>query len=259
MLGCGRRHARTTFGGFAVAKLRVVRVAVERGILWIGDTAFPLRNISRVASARWEPVRRWRGAAGGLLAGLLVLAVLGATDATEWSGGSSGYGKYLVGGIALLALATALGSTLRLVVTLSRKTRHALVIEVAGTPYTVLTGADGQLVGELVHQITAATTGPAAEFAVSVPAFTDDADPHSSSGVVGSSTATRPHRPARRPASRLSAEEPLGRRDAEAVASSAGQTLDRTMAWMFVRLGPPPEPTATSYTPAADGGGGARR
>ncbi|MGT2532775.1 DUF6232 family protein [Streptomyces nojiriensis] len=199
------------------------------------------------------------GRGRGLLAGLLVLATLGATDATEWAGGSSGYGKYLVGGGALLAVATSFASALRLVVSLSRKTRHALVIEVAGTPHTVLTGADGQLVGELVHQIVASTTGPAAEFAVSVPAFTDDVDRHSSSGLVGSSTAARPHRPASRPAVRPFGEEPLGRRDAEAVASSAGQSLDRTMAWMFVRLGPPPEPTATSYTSVADGGGGAQR
>ncbi|MEU0656077.1 hypothetical protein ABZ485_28065 [Streptomyces albogriseolus] len=51
--------------------------------------------------------------------------------------------------------------------------------------------------------------------------------------------------------------QPLGPEDAEAVAPAAKATLDDSLARLFIRLGPPPEPTHLDYTPAGRGGGGA--
>jgi len=42
-------------------------------------------------------------------------------------------------------------------------------------------------------------------------------------------------------------------------AKAAGETIEHTLARLFVRLGPPPEPTALEYTPAGSGDGGARQ
>ncbi|MGW2932800.1 hypothetical protein ACWDA7_13255 [Streptomyces sp. NPDC001156] len=54
-------------------------------------------------------------------------------------------------------------------------------------------------------------------------------------------------------------EQPLGREEIEAVAPTAEQTIEHTLARMFMRLGPPPEPTELDYTPAGSGGGGAQQ
>lgn len=54
-------------------------------------------------------------------------------------------------------------------------------------------------------------------------------------------------------------DQPLGPEEAEAVAPTAEETIEHTMARMFMRLGPPPEPTELDYTPAGSGGGGAQQ
>lgn len=51
--------------------------------------------------------------------------------------------------------------------------------------------------------------------------------------------------------------QPLGPEEAEAVAPAAKETLEDSLARLFIRLGPPPEPTNLDYTPAGRGGGGA--
>ncbi|MGP3990804.1 hypothetical protein [Streptomyces sp. 3N207] len=44
--------------------------------------------------------------------------------------------------------------------------------------------------------------------------------------------------------------------EAAAVGSEAGTSLEYALARLFLRLGPPPEPTAVEYAPASSGGGG---
>ncbi|MFE6223046.1 hypothetical protein [Streptomyces sp. NPDC057854] len=43
------------------------------------------------------------------------------------------------------------------------------------------------------------------------------------------------------------------------VADSSEGTIDHALAMMFIRLGPPPEPTEVDYAPASSGGGGAQQ
>lgn len=54
-------------------------------------------------------------------------------------------------------------------------------------------------------------------------------------------------------------EQPLGPEDAEAAAPAAEQTIEHALARLFLRLGPPPEPTELDYSPAGSGGGGAQQ
>ncbi|MGW9029138.1 hypothetical protein ACWGQ5_34415 [Streptomyces sp. NPDC055722] len=54
-------------------------------------------------------------------------------------------------------------------------------------------------------------------------------------------------------------DQPLGREEIEAVAPIAEETIEHTLARMFMRLGPPPEPTELDYTPSGSGGGGAQQ
>ncbi|MFI1606968.1 hypothetical protein ACH4YN_33285 [Streptomyces griseofuscus] len=54
-------------------------------------------------------------------------------------------------------------------------------------------------------------------------------------------------------------DQPIGTEAAEEVAPVAEQTIEHTLARMFMRLGPPPEPTELDYESAGSGGGGAQQ
>lgn len=54
-------------------------------------------------------------------------------------------------------------------------------------------------------------------------------------------------------------DQPLGSEEVEVVAPAAEETIEHTLARMFLRLGPPPEPTELDYTPAGTGGGGVQQ
>ncbi|WP_228978572.1 hypothetical protein [Streptomyces sp. DH12] len=69
-------------------------------------------------------------------------------------------------------------------------------------------------------------------------------------------TFTRVHLPlflAAQDAAQASAE------DRAAVAATSGSSIDHALAMLFLRLGPPPEPTELDYTSAGNGGGGAQQ
>jgi hypothetical protein len=51
----------------------------------------------------------------------------------------------------------------------------------------------------------------------------------------------------------------VGPEDAELLAPAAEQTIEHSLALLFLRLGPPPEPTQLDYSPAGHGGGGAQQ
>jgi len=51
----------------------------------------------------------------------------------------------------------------------------------------------------------------------------------------------------------------LDREEKTALAPVAGQTVDHTLAWLFIRLGPPPEPTEMEHEPVGSSGGGGVR
>ncbi|WP_329276977.1 hypothetical protein [Streptomyces sp. NBC_01451] len=53
--------------------------------------------------------------------------------------------------------------------------------------------------------------------------------------------------------------QPLGHEELEVVAPAAEETIEHTLARLFLLLGPPPEPTELDYTPAGSGGGGAQQ
>ncbi|MDH2388182.1 hypothetical protein QCN29_05130 [Streptomyces sp. HNM0663] len=54
-------------------------------------------------------------------------------------------------------------------------------------------------------------------------------------------------------------EQNLGPEDAEIAAPAAEKTIEHSLALLFLRLGPPPEPTELDYSPAGHGGGGAQQ
>ncbi|WP_372351107.1 hypothetical protein [Streptomyces sp. KL116D] len=49
----------------------------------------------------------------------------------------------------------------------------------------------------------------------------------------------------------------LSRTESAEAAPPSAATLDHALARLFLRLGPPPEPTQTDHTPSYSGGGGA--
>ncbi|MGW6391197.1 hypothetical protein ACWFR1_11980 [Streptomyces sp. NPDC055103] len=53
--------------------------------------------------------------------------------------------------------------------------------------------------------------------------------------------------------------EPLSLEESAAVADRSGNSIDHALAMLFLRLGPPPEPTELDYAPAGNGGGGVQQ
>lgn len=53
--------------------------------------------------------------------------------------------------------------------------------------------------------------------------------------------------------------EPLTHEEASTVSATSVQSLDHALGMLFIRLGPPPEPSAIDYEPASNGGGGVQQ
>ncbi|MFF3710868.1 hypothetical protein [Streptomyces phaeochromogenes] len=65
--------------------------------------------------------------------------------------------------------------------------------------------------------------------------------------------------PVRRPKRKAPQPQTMRLKDAEAAAPAATTTIDHALARLFIRLGPPPVPTAPDHVPAGSNGGGAQQ
>lgn len=147
-------------------KSETIEVKVERGVLWVGSEAYPLRNIARARTVRLVP-NRPRAVRRFVISAVLCL-ILGIAGAVALRLASrqntdSSYHLYHNGGTAAVAAAVALVviSLIVLLVRLSRGTFYALVIETAGTPRGVLVSTDEAELRGLVNAIMVAIHNPA--------------------------------------------------------------------------------------------------
>ncbi|WP_329128424.1 hypothetical protein OG727_24200 [Streptomyces caniferus] len=61
------------------------------------------------------------------------------------------------------------------------------------------------------------------------------------------------------PAAEPESSQPHDPEDVKSAALAAEETVEHTLARLFLRLGPPPESTDVDYIPAGRGGGGAQQ
>jgi hypothetical protein len=139
---------------------RTIYIKVSRRILWIGDEAYPLHNIARTRTFRLVPRR------GPAIARVVVTLLLGAT--VKLVGSSALLPREIratvLGVVELGIVVLILASLVSLLVVLSRRTLHTLVIETAGQPVGVIASRRAHDVQQLVHKITDAISNPLAEF-----------------------------------------------------------------------------------------------
>lgn len=143
-----------------------VVVKVERGVLWVGAEAYPLRNIARARTIRIVPNRAWavrKFAVTVLLCGLLGGAARVVLRLADKQSSESSQDLLHNAGTAatVLALILVAFGMVRLLIRVSRSTFYALVIETAGTPRGVLVSRDQADVTHLVGVIMDAIHNPA--------------------------------------------------------------------------------------------------
>jgi hypothetical protein len=146
-------------------KSNVIEVKVERGVLWVGTEAYPLRNIARARTVRLVPNRAWavrRFAGTAVLCVFLGIAGAVALQMANRQNSANGYRLLHNGGNVAIAVAVALAaiSLVTLLVRVSRRTFYALVIDTAGTAHGVLVSTDYAKLDDLVHQIMEAIHNP---------------------------------------------------------------------------------------------------
>ncbi|MGW4652467.1 DUF6232 family protein [Kitasatospora sp. NPDC004289] len=135
----------------------MVDVRVEKRVLWVGNAAYPLRNITRVHSKLLRP-NRVAALEKFFLRALVIGAVGGVLGVTTGSFEGGGNGLVLiVGGAAVLAAVSMLGVLVAPAV-------PVLVVDTAGGPTAVVTHSDQDEMARLLGRLTQALDDPDAHF-----------------------------------------------------------------------------------------------
>jgi len=135
-------------------KHETIDVRVSQRILWIGSEAYPLDNISRVGSLKWEPRRGhaiWKYVKFTVLMVALTIGALAALPAAASVP------------IALAAVALIVFKTIRLAEFLKLEL-YELNIETSGASRRAVISDDEKVISELVYRITQAINNPEKEF-----------------------------------------------------------------------------------------------
>jgi membrane protein implicated in regulation of membrane protease activity len=144
---------------------------VSRRILWVGDAAYPLQNLSRIRAfvmlpRKQEAVVRFLKRLGLIIGGGIAL-FLALTPLMAFGGGEAVMTLLFLAGSTALAL-----SIVDLVRVLSAPPYHVLLAETNGGGHALVTSHQPQQLHGLAHQITEAIEHPETEFQVRVDTIT---------------------------------------------------------------------------------------
>lgn len=139
-------------------KHEVIDVRVSKRILWFGNEAYPLPNITRTNTIKWEPNR------SAAIRKFVVSAVAWLLAATIVATVSPG------GLTAILFVGVVAWHVYKLVklIEFLNLTLYELVIETAAGSNRGLVSTDGKIVADLSLRITDAINNPHAEFQIRV-------------------------------------------------------------------------------------------
>ncbi|MDY0812997.1 DUF6232 family protein [Kitasatospora purpeofusca] len=147
-----------------------VNVRVDKRLLWVGNAAYPLRNITRVYTFLLRPNRgaalaRFMRRLLVLLAVVVVLAVL-----------DDGRSEYVAPtgeeGLVVFGAGFAIFAVLELLAVLFARSVPVLAVDTAGSPTAIVTDSDRGRVGELLHTLAYALEHPETEFQVTMQTLT---------------------------------------------------------------------------------------
>lgn len=129
---------------------KVVDLRVDRRLLWVGEAAYPLRNVTRVYSVEFKPKRLDRFA--WFLGGCALAFLVGNAEPRAR--------------VTCVLAATALFAWLLKV--LLSPSKYALVIDTSGTASALVTLPDREQLRQLVDAIVEAVENPTKPFHVRV-------------------------------------------------------------------------------------------
>ncbi|WP_243761064.1 DUF6232 family protein [Streptomyces sp. YIM 98790] len=150
-----------------------VELKVSKRVLWVGEAAYPLHNITRVHSFELKP-KRWEAFTSflkWLAATFVVLLLLALIVESADSGGSSYYGERednSLDGVIGFGAVVGIVLLLRLLVAWAVPTRHVLAVETASGSGAVVTLPNPEQLRGIVHSLVVAIDNPEAEFLVRV-------------------------------------------------------------------------------------------
>lgn len=174
---------------------------VSKRLLWVGEAAYPLQNITRVYTLTLHPRRKEATAlflkrlliTAVVVVGLLLVVALPAALA---SGEDSGPGWTVF--IVLGGVAAVIYSIVELLAVLGAPPCFVLSVETNGPSTAVVTSENPDQLRQLVHQLVYAIEHPDAEFAVKVESLTvspkhyyfgDNVNMYGGNGNVGMTSA----------------------------------------------------------------------
>ncbi|MEU9620529.1 MULTISPECIES: DUF6232 family protein [unclassified Streptomyces] len=145
-----------------------VDLRVSRRLLWVGEAAYPLHNITRVHTFVLRPKRmeaftsflKWLG----ITFVAFVLLQMTSKDSAYDDGSANGSSRALL----LLAVAVAIGLVVHLVKELSASSEHVLAVETSSTSTALVTLPNPDQLRQLVVYLVNAIENPEAEFQVRV-------------------------------------------------------------------------------------------
>ncbi|MFI9581550.1 DUF6232 family protein [Streptomyces sp. NPDC052236] len=145
-----------------------VELKVSRRLLWVGDAAYPLHNITRVHTLVLRPKRmeafmsflKWLGAT---LVAFVVLQTVNKDSASDWEGENDSAGTLWGIGIAVVIVLV-----IQLVKECNAPSQHVLAIETSSGSTALVTLPNPDQLRRLVQYLVNAIENPAAEFQVRV-------------------------------------------------------------------------------------------
>ncbi|MFF3126108.1 DUF6232 family protein [Streptomyces sp. NPDC057908] len=145
-----------------------VDLKVSRRLLWVGEAAYPLHNITRVHTFELRPKRaeafmsflKWLGIT------FVLFVLFQMTNENSPSDGESADGS--AGTVGLLAIAIAIGLVVRLVKDLAAPSEHVLAVETSSASSALVTLPNPDQLRQLVRYLVTAIENPEAEFQVRV-------------------------------------------------------------------------------------------
>ncbi|MFF2845643.1 DUF6232 family protein [Streptomyces sp. NPDC058001] len=146
----------------------MVDLKVGRRLLWVGEAAYPLHNITRVHTFELRPKRmeafmsflKWLGIT------FAVVVVLQAVNRNAEADGGSASDS--AGAVWLLGIAVATALLVGLVKELTAKSEHVLAVETSSASTALVTLPNPDQLRQLVHYLVDAIEKPEVEFQVRV-------------------------------------------------------------------------------------------
>lgn len=150
-----------------------VELRVSKRLLWVGQAAYPLRNIARVYTftlhpKRKEAVIRFLTRTGITLAVAIGLSIIGSVTflASESTGSGLLTFVWLASGAALIYFLVDMLSVV------TAQSHYVLAIETAGPSTAMVTSRNPQHLDQLVGYVAGALENPDTEFQVTVERLT---------------------------------------------------------------------------------------